>query len=292
MSKEFDQYLDGCRKVARNMFRAICLETREGLQWFAKLQRLYSVNISRDGVRLKDCFYLLSQELNHSSWDVFKSLLKDNMRTINANYYHYKKYYDEYDKICNATLYKYESYDKLKIDPKNIKPFPFFSDWVQNNRCQCNNLNFSGLDFSIYDRDNEPLFSYLCWAELNRCKFQRAKFFYISFAYAECNSCNFAYAEFVRKLRDGRFSRGDFERANFIGCNCANAVFNGSYMRGANFANTSLRYAQLEKVQGYDINLRNADLTGANLLGADISLHALSQAKSISGVILPDGSEY
>lgn len=94
----------------------------------------------------------------------------------------------------------------------------------------------------------------------------------------------------------------NISRANFTGANFRKTLLHGALMNntkliGANFRESSLSEAKLEFADLRESDLTDADLSGAIIDGSDftnaiISLDQLQKAKSLSGIILPDGKKY
>jgi hypothetical protein len=77
----------------------------------------------------------------------------------------------------------------------------------------------------------------------------------------------------------------DMHKAALIMVNLSGAILVNANLNGASLISTNLNGADLSEV-----DLTSAMLSGADLSGATVTPEQLSQAKSLEGAIMPDGS--
>ena len=109
-------------------------------------------------------------------------------------------------------------------------------------------------------------------------------------------------------LPEASLASAFLNEADMQGANLENASLNNSDLRNTDLRNANLRGADLRKAKlgeriffwfsepdpiiGSNADLTGSDLTNANLEGAFVSLDQLSNAKSLNGAIMPDGTLY
>ncbi len=89
----------------------------------------------------------------------------------------------------------------------------------------------------------------------------------------------------------------NLERANLNGsdlwlANLSQADLRNARMRGVHLGGANLQGADLRAADLTNANLRKANLRQANFQESLVTLHQLSQAGSLDGVVLPDGTVY
>ncbi len=89
------------------------------------------------------------------------------------------------------------------------------------------------------------------------------------------------------KLEGADLESADLSYAELVSANLESADLSGADLSGADLMHADLRYSNLRLA-----DLSGADLSGADLTNATISDTQLAKAKSLSGVIMPDGTLY
>jgi uncharacterized protein YjbI with pentapeptide repeats len=89
-------------------------------------------------------------------------------------------------------------------------------------------------------------------------------------------------------LRDTNLSGADFTGADLRGINLSYATLNYVNLSGANLTGANLYGSEM-----HNVNLTGANLTKAYMEGAfDLGNTTFSQAKSLAGAIMPDGTKH
>jgi hypothetical protein len=92
------------------------------------------------------------------------------------------------------------------------------------------------------------------------------------------------------ELRDTDFFDTSLHWANLSEANLFEASFRKARLYGANFRGTDLHWTNFAEADLSEADLSEADLSGANFRGAQVTPEQLGKAKSLEGIIMPDGS--
>jgi hypothetical protein len=120
----------------------------------------------------------------------------------------------------------------------------------------------------------------LRYSNLQRVDLHGVNFEEAMLSWSDLSGSNLSRAN-LRKadLRETDLSRADLRKANLCGVLFRKADLSGADLSGANLELADLRGA----------SLAGSDLSGANLQGAQVTDKKLTEAKSLSGTIMPEG---
>jgi uncharacterized protein YjbI with pentapeptide repeats len=155
------------------------------------------------------------------------------------------------------------------------------------------NANLSGLDLSNANLEGADLtnadlsFARLGNANLCNAKLEKANFYggalnFVNFTNANLQSCNLSNVN----IRAADFTNADLRFSNLSNSILAMATFHFAKLNGAVFSGSLIGEELIETPQ--DTYL----LGGADFTNAEVSMSQLLEARTVAGMILPNGREY
>lgn len=155
------------------------------------------------------------------------------------------------------------------------------------------NADLSGLDLSNANLEGADLtnanlsFARLSNANLSNTKLEKANFYggtvnFANFMNANLHSCKMSNVN----IRAADFTHADLRFANLSKSTISVATFHYAKLTGAVFSGSLLGEELIETPEG------NYLLGGADFTNAEVSMSQLLEARCVTGMILPDGTEY
>ena len=149
------------------------------------------------------------------------------------------------------------------------------TQWHETNSC----INCDLSRISIYDKDH------------NFTTLENTKMFYSNIRASYFRQSNFSGVYLSKSaIHSSFFTECDFTNAHLNMVNFSDNSFSGAKFINADLKNSDFSNSNLSSTDFTDAKLDGITLTGAILIGSNLSAKQLSKAKSLKYAILPDGS--